>query len=103
MLLKSSDRVAHDICNAFDHCPDPAAPPVDYVLALRKWQNLRPESEFRCFIRNNALVGISQREVTQFFPQLSGREDDIESVIDDFFEEHVRKKFPLGNCENTIC
>lgn len=97
LVLRSSDRIAHDICNAFDHCPDPSAPPVGYVVALRKWQSLRPESEFRCFVRDNKLVGISQRDVSQHFPQLVGCEGDIKHLLETFFEEHIQGVFPLSN------
>ncbi|GMH37968.1 hypothetical protein BSKO_05852 [Bryopsis sp. KO-2023] len=97
MVLKSSDRVAHDICHAFDHCPEPPAPPVNYVLALRKWYSLRPESEFRCFVHGNELVGVSQRDVSQFYPQLAGREEELSQRLSDFFESDLRGRFPLSD------
>lgn len=106
MVLRCSDRIAHDVCNAFDHCPDPLAPPLDYVLALKKWVNLRPESEFRGFIHNNELVGISQREVSQYFPQLVGRQEEIMFLVEGFFEQHIEEKFSLNSCEymkEVIC
>jgi hypothetical protein len=40
-----------------------------HVCRLR--YNLRPEREFRCFVRGGALVGASQRDISQHFPQLS--------------------------------
>ena len=61
LLLKSSDRVAHDVCHAFDACggaPDQAR--VQYALALRKWIALKPEREFRCFVCTRELVGEAQ-------------------------------------------
>lgn len=30
---------------------------VPYVLVLRKWSALQPSKEFRCFIRNNQIIG----------------------------------------------
>ena len=57
LLLKSSDRVAHDICHAFDSCEAPPSGPVQHALALRKWVALRPERELRCFVRQRELIG----------------------------------------------
>ena len=57
LLLKSSDRVAHDICHAFDSCETAPSGPVQHVLALRKWIALRPERELRCFVRRRELIG----------------------------------------------
>ena len=58
LLLKSSDRVMHDICHAFDACPGPPREPVRHALTLRKWIALRPERELRCFVRQHDLVGV---------------------------------------------
>lgn len=57
LLLKSSDRIAHDICHAFDGCQDQPQEPVQYVLVLKKYYDLKPEREFRCFIKGHDLVG----------------------------------------------
>lgn len=38
---------------------------------LRKWYDLRPEREWRCFVAGGKLVGVCQRDVTQHFPQLA--------------------------------
>ncbi|MFS7921094.1 putative Cell division cycle protein [Helianthus anomalus] len=39
----------------------------------------------RVFIRNDVLVGISQREVTTFYPILTKKKHDLEKVIDEFY------------------
>ena len=57
LLLKSSDRVAHDICHAFDDCEAAPSRAVQHTLALRKWIALRPERELRCFVRQHELIG----------------------------------------------
>lgn len=66
LLLKSSDRIAHDICNAFDGCLEKPAQPVAHTLALRKWVALKPEREFRCFVRGYDLVG----KLALLYPEL---------------------------------
>ncbi len=48
LLLRSSDRVADDLCHAFDSCAQPPAQAPPPVLVLRKWAIVKPENEFRC-------------------------------------------------------
>ena len=49
-----------------------------FILAFRKWvPDIRPEYEFRCFVREKNLVGISQREVTAFYPSLLTQKDQM--------------------------
>jgi len=65
LLLKSSDFISHDISpeDVFDGCEG-----TDYSstyqleLVLRKWYHVDPSREFRCFVRQNSLLGISQRD-----------------------------------------
>lgn len=64
LLLKSSDVVVHDLCHAFDNCGDGGLTrPEQFVLVLKKWYPLRPEMEFRCFVKENRLRG-KQRFLT---------------------------------------
>ncbi|TYH34645.1 hypothetical protein ES332_D13G140200v1 [Gossypium tomentosum] len=62
--LRSSDSLIHDLCHAYDSCSDKTlSRPPNFFLALRKWYpSFQPEMEFRCFVRGQKLVGISQRE-----------------------------------------
>lgn len=88
MMLKSSDRVAHDIDLLQQQAQQPATAPatnpaalapgaVPAVLALRRWYPaLRPEREFRCFVRQGTLLGASQRDISQHFPQLAAGDAD---------------------------
>lgn len=98
LLLKASDNVVHDLCNAFDSCEDKSRErPSRVVLALRKWYDVRPEMEFRGFVRGNALLGICQREVTGFYETLLGREEEISDLILDFFLDDLREEFGGGD------
>lgn len=74
LLLKSSDFVLHDVSHAFDNikgdgkCDDDKLKPVtSYELALRKWCNLSPSMEFRCFVNRHNLgectITLSKRSV----------------------------------------
>ena len=60
LLLKSSDRIAHDLSEAHTDATDA----FSYTLALRRWCNLRPSSEFRCFCSGHGakLLAVSQRD-----------------------------------------
>lgn len=51
LLLKSSDFVMHDI----EHAIQDDDANVEYELVLRKWCNLHPSMEFRCFVYNHEL------------------------------------------------
>jgi len=69
LLLKSSDRAMYDIESALQDCVDevvagqsPAGldqvPLLDgRVLALRKWHDLKPGREFRCFVYEHKIIG----------------------------------------------
>lgn len=115
LLLKSSDRVSHDVdlaqqllaSSSGDLAPagdtatnDSAASAVS--LVLRKWYSLRPEREFRCFVHNHDLVGISQRDVTQCYPQLFGDRQQLQEAISKFFDAKIADTFPLPDCKYSV-
>ncbi|KAJ3275633.1 hypothetical protein HDV01_007636 [Terramyces sp. JEL0728] len=99
LLLKSSDFIVHDLEKAFEHCPD--QPEIQYKLVLRQYltSGIYPSLEFRCFIKNNILVGISQRDVLNYYPHVVHNKDNIRSAIMDFYESSVNSKF---GCENYV-
>lgn len=99
LLLRASDSLIHDLCRAYDSCFDKTSSrPSNFFLALRKWApSLCPEMEFRCFVRCRNLIGISQREVTGFYPYIIERKKELEMVIQEFFMDEVRLKFGLEN------
>lgn len=105
LLLKSSDFITHDLERPFDDCDDNTSTtaadptssenPVDipYALVLRKWVNINPSVEFRCFVRDRTLIGITQRDLNHFeflFPMVDSLQDRIQS----FFEEKLKDTFP---------
>ena len=49
--------------------------------------------EFRCFVRNLNLVGISQREITTFYPVLLEKKLELETDISGFFDCVVKSNF----------
>ena len=70
-LLKSSDFCRYDLDGrAFERC-DAAPAAVEPVLVLRRFCDIRPESEFRLFVRDGALVVACQRDAGECFPSLA--------------------------------
>ena len=59
LLLKSSDYIAHDLGAPYEACDDgaPDVRPDKLHLVLREWFDLQQSNEFRCFVRNNCLIG----------------------------------------------
>ncbi len=73
LLLQSSDRVSHDLCEARRACaPDHGAwDEHSWVLALRAWREMEPSHEFRCFRGGDGrLLGASQRDRGTHYPFL---------------------------------
>jgi hypothetical protein len=98
-LLKSSDFINHDLNHAYENCIDEEeATSTQFDLVLRKWYDLQPSMEFRCFVKNQEIIGITQRDVNYyaFLKDLSG---DIEQIIYEFFEDVIRDGFESSNCK----
>ncbi|XP_073407354.1 translation initiation factor eIF2 assembly protein [Dendrobates tinctorius] len=94
LLFKSSDFVTHDFTQPFLHCTDDSPDPsVQYELVLRKWCELIPGAEFRCFVKENKLIGISQRDYTQYYEHVCKQKEDICRSIQEFFKENIQYKF----------
>ncbi|XP_062617157.1 cell division cycle protein 123 homolog [Saccostrea cucullata] len=101
LLLKSSEFITHDLTQPFIHCEDfdenGDQANVGYSLILRKWQDLNPGYEFRCFVRNNKLIAICQRNHTAYYEFFRQEKEDILSDIQSFFYHLVSLKFPNEN------
>mmetsp|Transcript_18316 Transcript_18316/g.42192 ORF Transcript_18316/g.42192 Transcript_18316/m.42192 type:complete len:410 (+) Transcript_18316:55-1284(+) len=112
LLLKSSDFCTHDVLyESLQDCRDYVTrvdvsdsseyhPPLQ--LVLRKWCNLNPSMEFRCFVRDHELLGISQRQHSVHFPHLNDDKDKLYELIYEFFEDYVRHRFAGGNVRNYV-
>ncbi|XP_039617221.1 cell division cycle protein 123 homolog [Polypterus senegalus] len=94
LLLKSSDFIAHDFTQPFLQCNDDSPDPqINYELVLRKWCELIPGGEFRCFVKENKLIGISQRDYTQYYDHISKQEGELCRSIQDFFKDNIQYAF----------
>merc|ERR1719219_2240231 len=98
LLLKSSEFITHDLMQPFENCTDQHENfNVNYVLALKKWNdNVNPATEFRCFIKNGHLLGIEQRDPTNYYKYIADEKDDILRDIKSFFHENVQNKLKVN-------
>lgn len=65
---------------------------------LSKWQFIKPEEEFRCFIKDKVLVGISQYHCKIEYPSVVKHAESIYANINDFFMEHIQKHLHVPDC-----
>ncbi|EZA47797.1 Cell division cycle protein-like protein [Ooceraea biroi] len=93
LLLKSSDRTARDI-NAVKSLRDHKNP-LPFCLVLKQWQDINPCTEFRCFVVDNELIAISQRDISQYHSSNESEKYNIQTDIKSLFSERIKGRFPL--------
>lgn len=98
LLLKSSDFISHDLTQPFVQCDDDENlkndTTVKYELVLRKWQEFNPANEFRCFVKDNKVIGICQRHTDMFHSFIGDQKDEIVADIISFFYHVIKDNFP---------
>jgi hypothetical protein len=107
LLLKASDAVAFDLTEAYDCCADVtdervASLSTDVALHLRRWRDVRPALEFRLFVRDGDLVGMCQRDCSNFYPFLtdSKQKDTLEETLVLFWQDVVSGAFECADCDS---
>lgn len=99
LLLKSSDYLNHDMYHAFDEAEDyneDKPPHFDLELVLRKWVEINPSMEFRCFVRDRQLLAISQRDLN-YYEFLDDIKDELTEKIAIFFDDILMSKFDCNS------
>nr|XP_018261999.1 cytoplasmic protein [Kwoniella dejecticola CBS 10117]OBR84157.1 cytoplasmic protein [Kwoniella dejecticola CBS 10117] len=106
LLLKSSDFISHDLeykraylgCQRELDSEDVEAKRVEVELVLKKFEDISPSREIRCFVRNNILIGITQRD-TVFYDHLQSEEtrDLITRTVREFWEDEIRENYAGGD------
>lgn len=71
-------------------------------LVFKKWKDIHPGTEFRCFVKNRNLIAISPRDWPQFHEHFKTQKQDIIKDIVSIFKEKIKDKFPIDNCEYPI-
>ena len=66
-------------------------------LVLRKWGNLYPSQEFRCFVKQNKLIMTTQRDPTKCYPFLVNQKNKYKPLVETFFDEYILNIFPDEN------
>ncbi|WRT66717.1 uncharacterized protein IL334_003680 [Kwoniella shivajii] len=105
LLLKSSDFISHDLDNerAYAGCEEgEEQDAVTFMkpkleLVLKKYCDINPSREIRCFVRNNALIGITQRD-NVFYDHLQSDETRIKicDTVRALWEDEVRENYDGG-------
>ncbi|SCU99239.1 LAFA_0G22826g1_1 [Lachancea sp. 'fantastica'] len=98
LLLKASNHITHDLDRAFDVCFDrtslaESAEKFGHELILRKWFDINPALEFRVFVNDAKVIGVSQRDLN-FYDYLLPLADNFKDLIDEFVDEQANSKFP---------
>lgn len=70
---------------------------VNFCVALRKWVNIHPASEFRCIVINNILRGITPRDWPTFYAHFADDGHRIIEKLKVFFVENIKCRFPRTN------
>jgi len=75
----------------------------DFYVTLRKWSNLHPAMEFRCFIKAKTLIGASQRDCSCHFDFLLRDREDIEETLACFVDEILSSEEQQCPYSSFIC
>ncbi|WVW85072.1 hypothetical protein I302_107108 [Kwoniella bestiolae CBS 10118] len=102
LLLKSSDFISHDLDpqRAYAGCDEEAQggsrPKLE--LVLKRFLDVNPSREIRCFVRNNTLIGITQRD-SVFYDhlQLEDPRTKICDTVRAFWEDEIRENYGGGH------
>lgn len=95
LLLKASSYVAHDLTEVFndaDASESKDTSDVDYHLVLRKWVEMNPSVEFRCFVKDRQIVGITQRDMN-YYEFLEPLREKFLDEIEAFFQDVLQTSF----------
>ncbi|XP_053696118.1 cell division cycle protein 123 homolog [Sabethes cyaneus] len=88
-LLKASSFCKEDFAERT------AANQLGYHVVLKKWRDIHPGSEFRCFVKNKSLVAISPRHWPSYHEHIAAERSDIVCDIVSLFKEKIKQRFPL--------
>ncbi|KAG5418989.1 CDC123 [Candida metapsilosis] len=87
LLLKSSDHIVDDLLHPFSEVENANDIKVAYELVLKKWIDINPALEFRVFVKDGKILGVSQRDLN-YYDFL----DDLQSELNEKMHEFVYSK-----------
>lgn len=92
-LLSASERIADDLYLAIQNEYSPH-------LFIRKWQDIEPWAEFRCFMRNRKLEGVSQYHYFDgSYKEICDNHRNIAATISRFFD----KFSTISHLDDVVC
>jgi hypothetical protein len=72
-------------------------------IVFKKWKEVHPGTEFRCFVRGRNLIAISPRDFPQYHSHFNEQKKDIIKDIVSLFKEKIKDSFPIDNyCFDVI-
>lgn len=69
----------------------------NYEIVLKKWIEIHPGTEFRCFVRDKMLIGISPRDWPQYHEHIAKHSNEILIDIELEFTNKICNIFPLDS------
>lgn len=98
LLLSASNYISFDLQQGFDAGVDESERKVnEFELVLRQWFDINPALEFRVFIRDGKIIGVSQRDLN-YYSFLEPLVDDFKDVVDEFVLDVFLTKFTEKTC-----
>jgi D123 len=68
-------------------------------LILKKWKDIHPGTEFRCFVKNRNLIAISPRDWPEYHEHFITQKHEIIKDIVSIFKEKIKNTFPIESCK----
>ena len=88
-LLKASSLCKEDLtARTYDN---------EYHIILKKWIDIHPGTEFRCFVKNKSLIAISPKNWPCYHEHIVKERSDIVTDIVSIFKEKIKNKFDASN------
>lgn len=103
LLLKSSNSLRSDL-SLLKAISDSGQGMGDLIptLALRKWHDFRDCYLFKCYVKDDHLIGISQLRSNEYWDFLVKEKDELREKIVNFFISNIQQKFTISSCMNII-
>ncbi|KAG8467870.1 hypothetical protein KFE25_006922 [Diacronema lutheri] len=106
-LLKCSQHVAHDLREHAPHLGPPGATEPARasrsVLALRRWCELNPARELRCFAHSGALLALCQRDRHTHYAHLADERDELVRHVRAFWDASLAADAEFGVPRGRPC
>ncbi|KAL5291710.1 CDC123 family protein [Megaselia abdita] len=67
------------------------------LFVFKEFLEIHPGTEFRCFVKNHKLIGISPKDWPEYHEHICQQAQDIRSDILTVFKEGIKNRFPLAD------